>query len=90
MTITIRINSSKVRKMCIINDWYTKGTNSEYTHLLNDMCDFDIEQTIDSIKDIATNIYNHSTGFDGCYSINEHIDNIIFYILNDCCTYFAN
>lgn len=88
--ITIRTDMTKVRKTCINNDWYTRGNNEEYSYLLNDMCDWDIEQTEESIRDIARNIYEHSTGFDMCYSKNEHIDNIAFYILNDCCTYFMN
>ena len=52
------------------------------------MCDWDIEQTEESIRDIARDIYEHSTGLDMFFSKNEHIDNIAFYILNDCCTYF--
>ena len=86
--ITIRTDMKKVKKTCIKNDWYTRGNKEEYSHLLNDMCDWDIEQTEESIRDIARDIYEHSTGFDMCYSKNEHIDNIAFYILNDCCTYF--
>jgi hypothetical protein len=54
------------------------------------MCDFEISHTEESIKAIAEDIFNHSVGFDTDYSREEHINNIAFYILNDCCTYFMN
>jgi hypothetical protein len=88
--ITIKTDAGKVRSTCIRQDWYTRGNNEEYSHLLNDMCDFEISHTEESIKAIAEDIFNHSVGFDTDYSREEHIDNIAFYILNDCCTYFIN
>ena len=86
--MTIKTNMSKVRKMCIENGWYTRGTNADYDNLLLNMCDWDIDQTEASIIEIARDIFNHSTGFDMRYSINEQLSNISFYILNDCCTFF--
>ena len=86
--MTIRTDMSKVRQLCIENGWYTRGTKSEYDNLLLNMCDWSIEQTETSIIEIARDIYNHSTGFDMYYSINEHISDIALYILNDCCKFF--
>ena len=87
--ITIKVNSKEVWKTCIKNYWYTEGTDEEFEYLLNVLCDSDKEQTNDSIINIAKDIYAHSN-LDKCYNEQEHIDNIAFYILNDCCTYFID
>lgn len=80
----------KVRKTCIANNWYTNGTIKDYDNLLINMCDWDINHTEKSIREIATDIYYHSSNFDNSYTADEHIDNISYYILNDCCALFIS
>lgn len=87
--MTIKTDMNKVRTTCIRQNWYTRGNNEEYSHLLNDMCAFEISQTEESIKAIAEDIFEHSK-LDNCITKEEHISTIAFYILNDCCTYWLN
>ena len=51
--------SDSVRRLCIDNDWYTHGTSSDYKKLL-DYVASKRTFTINDIKKIAINIYNHS------------------------------
>lgn len=88
--IIIKTNRDKVRHTCIEQNWYTGGTCEQYENLLYNMCDFRVSQTEETIKAIATDIFEHSSNFGPEYTDEEHINNIAFYILNDCCTYFMN
>lgn len=83
----IKMDRNKVVLSCVSNEWYKKGSCYDYSCML-DMCDWDVEQTEESIKKIARNIFEHSTGFDMDLSINEHISNIAFVLLNNCCYFF--
>ena len=55
-----KIFGSKVRKMCEEEEMYTKGTDEEYTNLLEKLCDGKAEQTMDSLKTITEDILKHS------------------------------
>ena len=51
--------SDSVRSLCIKNEWYTCGTSSDYKKLL-DYVASKRTFTINDIKKVAINIYNHS------------------------------
>ena len=78
--------SDSVRRLCINNNWYTCGTSADYKKLL-DYVASKRTFTINDIKKVAINIYNHSdidtlSSDYGCE--NELYLNHIFYeILNN-------
>ena len=51
--------SDSVRRLCIDNDWYTRGNNEDYKKLL-DYVASKRTFTLNDIKKVAINIYNHS------------------------------
>ena len=78
--------SDSVRRLCIDNDWYTHGTSSDYKKLL-DYVASKRTFTINDIKKVAINIYNHSdidtlANEYGCD--NElYLNHILYEILNN-------
>lgn len=54
-----RIDNMKVRNICIKDNYYTRGTNKDYSHLLFDLCKNE-NVTLDDLKEIATDILFHS------------------------------
>ena len=47
------IGASDIRKLCIKNDWYTRGTNDQYRHLQLDLCEWKDNLTTEDIVEIA-------------------------------------
>lgn len=86
------LGASRLRALCIKEDWYTGGTNEEYAVLL------DMAQregiTTDDIVEMATDIYEHSeeamnrlkraAGYDG----GECLKHIMYCIAEKCVTFF--
>ena len=78
--------SDSVRRLCIDNNWYTCGTSSDYKKLL-DYVASKRTFTINDIKKVAINIYNHSdidtlANEYGCD--NElYLNHILYQILNN-------
>ena len=86
----IKMDRIKVVEICIANEWYKRGSLAEYAFML-DMCDWDIDQTEESIKGIARNIFEHS--FEKVYNIEYYISdirNIASILLNNCCHFFLS
>jgi len=51
----------KLRSLCIKQNWYTKGTNPEYDHLLRDLTHNGKEHmTTEDIEAVARDIMEHS------------------------------
>ena len=51
----------KLRALCIEQNWYTKGTNAEYDHLLRDLThDGHEHMTTEDIEAVAMDIMEHS------------------------------
>ena len=82
-----RIDTNKVRAMCIKNNWYTAGTTKDYSNMFR-MCETDNVTPL-NLYEIAKDIYEHTnidTAKTGCnreYSDNENILNMMIYV-NDC------
>ena len=82
-----RIDTDKLRSICIKNNWYTKGTTADYSNMFK-MCERD-NITVNQLYKIAKDIYEHTnvaTVKQGCsngYSDNENILNMMIYV-NDC------
>ena len=79
---TRRIDTDKVRAMCINNDYYTRGTCEEYDKMFK-MCGSDC-----SILEIANDILEHSDkqrllNRYGC-SEREVLENICCQLINRC------
>lgn len=80
------ITPSDLRSLCIEENWYTKGDNEEYSHML-DMCrdGFDYATlTTDRIAEIAADIQKHSN----VEQSDEYLMNIMFCIAKASTTYF--
>lgn len=79
---TRKIETGKVRAMCIKNDYYTYGTNEEYSKMF-EMCNMNCD-----ILEIATDILKHSykIGFfeQKGYTEKEVLENICYQLINDC------
>ena len=87
----VRIESDKVRVTCIKQNWYTMGSCEAYENLLLNLCDKEDASDDDImavVNDIAehTNIIKMSKDY-GLDSV-AVIENIAFYIYNDCITTF--
>jgi len=82
-----RIDTDKLRSMCIKNNWYTAGNTTDYSKMFK-MCNKD-NITPNHLYKIAEDIYKHTnvdTAKQGCsheYSDNENILNMMIYV-NDC------
>lgn len=86
-----KINSSKVRQMCIKDNYYTKGTNNEYENLLLNLCN-DKNMTLKKIEKIATDILQHSDWQSksrsyGC-EYDELLKSVMANLINECCYTF--
>lgn len=82
---TRSLDSTALRSLCIRHNWYTLGTNEEYTHLfslLHDEHGLPEEMTTRKLAEIAQNIYDHSEITD--YTVTA----IMFELNRACCTYF--
>lgn len=55
-----RITAENLRSLCIKNDWYTRGDNEEYGHLLFDLAGHKENITTDDVCEIVHDIINHS------------------------------
>lgn len=80
---TRRIDASKVRGICIKQEWYTNGTNADYTAML--MMAEQSDGSADSIYEISKDIYDNSdmSRYASDYTEADIIENIMFYIVND-------
>lgn len=82
-----RIDTDKLRNICINNNWYTAGNTANYNNMFR-MCQKNNISTNQLFK-IAKDIYEHSNvekAKQGCskdYSDKENILNMMIYI-NDC------
>lgn len=54
------LSASNLRALCIRKDWYTRGSNDEYEHLLLDLAERKKNLTTDDIILIAEDIAAHS------------------------------
>ena len=77
-----RIDTDKVRAMCIRNNYYTSGTNEDYCKMFRMCC------SSFGILAIASDIFEHSNKErlmqeSGC-SKKEVLENICFELINDC------
>lgn len=80
---TRRIDTDKVRALCIRNNYYTNGTNEDYSKMFQ-KCGLNF-----GILAIASDIFEHSNKErlmqeSGC-SKKEVLENICFELINDCC-----
>ena len=55
-----RIHASDLRALCVKNDWYTRGDNEEYGHLLFDLAGHKDNITTDDVCEIVQDIIDHS------------------------------
>lgn len=55
-----KIHADSLRNLCIAKNWYTKGNNTEYYHLLHGMAEEKENITTDDIVEIAQDIIEHS------------------------------
>lgn len=56
-----KIRASVLRQLCIDKDWYTRGDNDEYGHLLFDLADKKDNLSTMDIIEIAKDIMEHSS-----------------------------
>ena len=74
-----RTDASRIRSLCIKQNWYTDGTCRAYDNLLAYCDEHSILDDL-ALDFIACDIYNHSTNFDYSCSMDENVDNIKYYI----------
>lgn len=84
---TKRLDNDKVRAMCIRCNWYTAGTNEDYSNMFK-MCNAD-NITPAKLYEIAKDIYEHTNiaaAKEGCSTDQTNNDNILnmMIYLNDC------
>lgn len=74
------VSASDIRKLCIRNNWYTRGDNDQYEHLQNDLCEQKDNLTTEDIVEIAEDIIAHSEIEHYC-SNDELIASVAFEII---------
>lgn len=87
-----KIKSDSVRALCIRENLFTRGNNSEYSYLLDTLCSWEKEVTVDELELIADYILDHSNVLEkmntyGC----DHLEvkKILMYnLVSDCCFSF--
>ena len=80
---TRRLSASALRALCIERSWYTKGTNPEYDHLLQDLASGKPHLATADIIAIAEDIAAHSSLEDG-----EDVPAIAFEVARACSVTF--
>ncbi|WP_298029639.1 hypothetical protein [uncultured Dysosmobacter sp.] len=60
-----RLSAYDLRALCITQNWYTRGTQQEYSHLLYDLAAHKSHLTTQDIIEIAQDILTHSELPDG-------------------------
>lgn len=88
MKINRTWNTSTVISYCIKFDRYTRGTNTEYTQLLDYVSNHRHPLDIDLLL-VASNIVNHSNMDRYGQTHEENVQAVLFDLLNDCVTYDA-
>lgn len=78
-----RIRASDLRRLCIERDWYTAGTNDEYSHLLVDLADSKENVSTADIIEIAADIMAHSHLDEDCT-----IEDVAFEVARIACVSF--
>lgn len=65
------LTAYNLRELCIRQNWYTRGDNAEYEHLLYDLAASKPHLTTEDIIEIAEDIVAHSAPSDlrECYDI---------------------
>lgn len=79
---TRRIDTSKVRALCIRDNLYTCGTVDDYCKMFQ-KCELDFR-----IIEIAQDIFDHSNKerlIQQCGSLKDALENICYGLINDCC-----
>ena len=83
-TITERrvIYPTEVRSMCIRHDFYTAGTNEEYTAMLDKVVENYDDISNEALCEIAEDILNHSAPakIDGM-----DVGSMMYLIVDECC-----
>lgn len=82
---TRHLFTDKLRALCIRCNWYTRGTNADYSALMDSLMDefgYPVEITTDKLVEIATDIMEHSVITD--YTM----DAVLFELARACTTYF--
>ena len=80
---TRRLTASDLRALCIERDWYTRGNNDEYDHLLTDLASDKPNLSTGDIIAIAEDIAAHSRLEDG-----EDVPAIAFEVARTCSVTF--
>ena len=87
LNIRLETNSAKIQKMCIRNQYYTRGTECEYAHLL-ERADRNKGLDDEFLDWMANDILRHSDlSYDDEWM---ELDHIKFNILNEGCYIFSN
>lgn len=89
--VTKFLSSESIRNTCIRMEWYTLGTNEEYSELLSFVDSVRCSFTDDDLLTIACDIYDKSFMLNDYYECYEEaIDNILFTIMKFCIDYFPS
>ena len=80
------ISKRELRKLCVENNLYTRGSNLEREKMLC-IADCFSNPTLDDIFYLASNIVKHSDNLYGVFGFSKRdpIKCIALLILNDCC-----
>ena len=78
-----RLSPSALRALCIRQEWYTRGNNDEYGHLLLDLAGSKPHLTTDDIIAIAEDIAAHSELQEG-----QTIEAVAFEVARACTVTF--
>ena len=64
MTTNFKTNWHELRQLCVDNDFYTRGTNDEYTEMFHTFGKIDVaknfEEVTKTLKAVAADILDHS------------------------------
>lgn len=87
VTETRRLDGYNIRKACIENEWYTKGTNEEYSALMDSVLGVP-DITTERLLKIAMDILEHSEMNRDYTDEHEFVCDIMFKLAQECVSVF--
>lgn len=77
-----RTTFERLRNLCIKENWYTDGSNEEYSEMLSKAAKIS-NLTTDDIVEIATDIYSHTDSLN--ITDKDEFCNVMFKIASEAC-----
>lgn len=89
MKVKFSVDWSELRNFCVKNDFYTRGTNEEYSDMFNEFNVISALETFDQMRDVlekvSKNILDHSSkdSYIVCGGYDENVKEVMTELLEN-------